>query len=290
MKISHLLLALGLGLSSTALLAQKPLQLPDRGKIIDGKTIVKLSPYHLLSSGLGVEVERTKSRRISTGIGIYYIPRRSRFWYASPNTPGLYSSSVSTLMVEPESKYYFNQGFGRGFYTQIGLAYTLNLARNFSLYLEDSDKRALEREMSRARTYYPGPPSNQFIDALRFEGETHSLGGSLSLGYQTFLGKGRNISLDFYVGARADLMYSTYEGKMKESLLENIPSRDRGLTEQERKEVNLGAIGYTRSSSIFPVPFSRPQIVWGEDNRSASFRVFGYRWFPNMGFTIGFRF
>lgn len=290
MKIRHLLLTILLCLCSTALWAQQDLGLPMRGSLIDGKTIVKLSPYHLADSGFGVEIERLSNQHISYSLGAYYLRRLPASRFALISTPGLYYSRVSSLIVEPSLRYYFNQGFGRGLYALVSLHYIRHQGRDFAIYLEPWDKVRLEQEQSQTRAYHPGPPANQYLYALRFEGTTQGIGGTLGVGYQILMGKRRNIVLDVNVGLRGDLVYSSYKGAIDESKLGNEPNKDRGLTDDERRELTLGVSHYAKKSFLLPSPIFDPKITFGSDNRSMSFTAFGYRWSPNISFAIGFRF
>lgn len=290
MKAKQLLLVALLPLCSTSLSAQKGLNLPEHGRIIDGKTILKASPYHFLDSGFGAEVERFSGKRISSGIGVYYIPKLHYARFSTPSTPGLYYAGVSSFIVEPSLRYYLSQGFGQGIYTSLSLYYMRHQATDFSIYLEPSDRAELEGTGGHSRVYRPGPPHNRFVDALRFEGTTQGIGSSLCLGYQVLIGRGRNISFDVNIGIRGDLTYSDYKGQINESKLSGELDKGRGLSDDEQREITLGLRHYTKHSFIFPRSSSLPKLIFGKDNRSASFTALGYRWFPNMGFTVGFRF
>lgn len=190
--VSILLIFISISLSSQT---SKISWNPSEQALLDGKTIIKANLLGATTRNYGYYGERILGKRVSLVVGFNTmpngkIPHIERF----TNEPEILNIEVSSMAFTPEIRFYLSpSGYGKGFYIAPYYKYEKYNASSYNIEFID------EEDMT------------QFINMNGYL-DTHSVGAAI--GIQWFLGKRKNISLDWtIIGAH----YGSNTGHLKGS-------------------------------------------------------------------------
>ena len=214
-KFSTLLLSLALG---STLAAQTPKFTPDRGALLDGKTIVKANITSPIFKNYSFAAERILTKGLSLQLGIATMPKgalpfSSSFENHIGHDVSISSVKLQSFYVTPELRWYTGGGYGHGFYL---MAYYRYQSYNLSGYTFNLDVR----DNGSATTKPVGV-------VLSGDFKTNSFG--IGLGAQWLFGRNKNIVLDWNI-------LGVHAGKGKLTLTGDYSSAT-GLSDKEIEDL-----------------------------------------------------
>ena len=184
-KFSTLLLSLALG---STLAAQTPKFTPDRGALLDGKTIVKANITSPIFKNYSFAAERILTKGLSLQLGIATMPKgalpfSSSFENHIGHDVSMSSVKLQSFYVTPELRWYTGGGYGHGFYL---MAYYRYQNYKLSGYTLNMDVRE-------------GGSSAEKPVALDLTGDFKTNSFGFGLGAQWLFGRNKNIVLDWNI-------------------------------------------------------------------------------------------
>ncbi len=253
--ITFLLLALSLSAKS-----QKSEWNPSDNAMLDGKTIVKVNLLGMPTRNFGVYGERIISKRVSFVLGINSMPE-GKIPYINKFTTEqeILDIRISSLSMTPEFRFYLSRsGFSKGFYIAPYYRYEKYKASSYNLEFEDEDYNTQHIMMSGNLN-------------------THSAGAII--GVQWFLGKRKNISLDWTIfGAHYGANSGQLKGYTSYPMSETTQKDIRKTIEDSFGSIKIGNV----------VPVKTENIVVDENNAQVDIKS---PWaFIRSALSVGIRF
>ena len=263
-KFSTLLLSLALG---STLAAQTPKFTPDRGALLDGKTIVKANITSPIFKNYSFAAERILTKGLSLQLGIATMPKgalpfSSSFENHIGHDVSMSSVKLQSFYVTPELRWYTGGGYGHGFYL---MAYYRYQNYKLSGYTLNMDVRE-------------GASSAEKRVALDLTGDLKTNSFGFGLGAQWLFGRNKNIVLDWNI-------LGLHAGRGKFNLTGNIAQA--GLTAEEIADLRH-ELGHSISGT--------PSVNIGEndiqiDQQAVRIKNIGTPWgFIRASLSVGFRF
>ena len=263
-KFSTLLLSLALG---STLAAQTPKFTPDRGALLDGKTIVKANITSPIFKNYSFAAERILTKGLSLQLGIATMPKgalpfSSSFENHIGHDVSMSSVKLQSFYVTPELRWYTGGGYGHGFYL---MAYYRYQNYKLSGYTLNMDVRE-------------GASSAEKRVALDLTGDLKTNSFGFGLGAQWLFGRNKNIVLDWNI-------LGLHAGRGKFNLTGNIAQA--GLTAEEIADLRR-EIAHSISDA--------PSVNLGEneiqiDQQAVRIKNIGTPWgFIRASLSVGFRF
>ena len=184
-KFSTLLLSLALG---STLAAQTPKFTPERGALLDGKTIVKANITSPIFKNYSFAAERILTKGLSLQLSIATMPKgalpfSSSFENHIGHDVSMSSVKLQSFYVTPELRWYTGGGYGHGFYL---MAYYRYQNYKLSGYTLNMDVRE-------------GASSSDKRVALDLTGDLKTNSFGFGLGAQWLFGRNKNIVLDWNI-------------------------------------------------------------------------------------------
>lgn len=170
--------------------------------LLDGKTIIKANALGWATRNFGFYGERVINKNISAVVGINFMPKGNIPFIGMFNKEQLIKDiQTSSFAFTPEIRFYLGKsGYGRGFYVAPYYKYESFNADNFMVEYRD------------------GSGIDQSV-TLNGKLNTHSAGAIVGL--QWFLGKNKNIALDWtIIGAHYGSNKGTLNGNSTRPLSE----------------------------------------------------------------------
>lgn len=180
-------LLLGLCLASS-LAAQKTPFTPERGALLDGKTIVKANLTSPIFSNYSFALERILAPGLSLQLGVTTMPKGLPFAtlltrFINDEDFDFTPFRLGSFHLTPELRWYTGGGYGHGFYLMAYYRYQTFSVSGYNLHLDVRDPQA---------------QSYRRVDVeLSGKLKTHSLG--FGFGVQWLLGRNKNIVLDWNI-------------------------------------------------------------------------------------------
>lgn len=214
-KFSTLLLSLALG---STLAAQTTKFTPDRGALLDGKTIVKANITSPIFKNYSFAAERILTKGLSLQLGVATMPKgalpfSSSFENHIGQNVSMSSVKLQSFYVTPELRWYTGGGYGHGFYL---MAYYRYQNYKLSGYTLKMDVRE-------------GASSTDKPVALDLTGDFKTNSFGFGLGAQWLFGRNKNIVLDWNI-------LGVHAGKGKLTLAGDYSSTT-GLTDKEIEDL-----------------------------------------------------
>lgn len=212
-KLLFSLLALA---TSFVAFAQKPAYDVTRGALLDGRNIVKVSPVAVAFKNYAFSYERILTKRLSLQLSYSTRPEGSFTQLTSLLGKEYQDATLGITTISPELRLYLGGGYGRGFYVAPYMRYDKLSVGGLRFNVSSSSGEA-----------------SPAINDMRFSGEASAISGGLGLGVQFYIA--RVISVDLSVGAH-------YAPKAKMNLQSVLDATAKGLTDEELKDLENGAI------------------------------------------------
>ena len=184
-KFSTLLLSLALG---STLAAQTPKFTPDRGALLDGKTIVKANITSPIFKNYSFAAERILTKGLSLQLGIATMPKgalpfSSSFENHIGHDVSMSSVKLQSFYVTPELRWYTGGGYGHGFYLMAYYRYQNYKLSGYTLNMNVRE----------------GASSTDKPVALDLTGDFKTNSFGFGLGAQWLFGRNKNIVLDWNI-------------------------------------------------------------------------------------------
>lgn len=260
-----LLLSIFAVCTSLTAMAQKPAYDPAKGTLLDGRSIIKVSPAALAIKTQSFSFERILSKRWSLQLS-YTNRSGGALGQIHPELDKDFANvQMGYTTIMPELRLYFlGGGYGRG------------------LYLAPY-ARFEKANLSNLDLEYKATVNNDIAadGKLKVSGDLSSVNVGMGLGLQFYIA--RCLVFDFSVGVH----YATSSTINLQGVLDN---NARAITEDEFNKLKNDALKNVNDLPGSKVALEVEAIKSGNDIRGAKLKASGQYLFPRADLSIGFRF
>ena len=177
---------------SAPLFAQKEKFHPSTGALLDGRTIIKANVTSVLLNSYSFSAEHILAKGLSLQVGVAKRPESKLPYLVTPdrlfpdnNGPSLRNLAIGSFAVTPELRWYTGGNYGKGFYL---MAYYRH--QKYTMLGLNTTKEVSSTEA--------GISKKEEIK-ISFSGDLTTNSFGAGLGVQWFLGKKKNIVLDWNI-------------------------------------------------------------------------------------------
>ena len=207
---------------SVPLFAQKEKFHPSTGALLDGRTIIKANVTSVLLNSYRFSAERILTKGLSLQVGVAKRPESKLPYLVTPDRlfpdsdgPSLRNLAIGSFAVTPELRWYTGGNYGKGFYL---MAYYRH--QKYTMLGLNTTKEVSSTEA--------GISKKEEIK-ISFSGDLTTNSFGAGFGVQWFLGKKKNIVLDWNI-------LGAHYGKGMLNLSGTFTSKNE-LSENQKKEL-----------------------------------------------------